>query len=314
MTGVLTTGQTSPRVLPEQPLVPLNNSVEKSTRGQLSQLVPTPQVTPPEFIQPNRTILCSPSPPTIERDSGVHASVEDTASTLASQLCQVELKRIPVSLSLRVGPHPTKLGCQTTSSPPQELCGVSSKHFSHKALTTKYINPSKFDWQTTRNTIHKIFSKLNSHNLYQVCPESLPSLAGVRGSTVRSETHTSSLALLSLSKAWVNTAIKNSRPQQTPATQISDKPLTIDKQDSDNNIVVKKYQNLNNLSLPILHYGDSGISVKILQRLLLFNGYAVELDGLFGALTETAVKAFQYRRNLVTDGIVGEKTWDELTK
>jgi peptidoglycan hydrolase-like protein with peptidoglycan-binding domain len=71
--------------------------------------------------------------------------------------------------------------------------------------------------------------------------------------------------------------------------------------------------NLNGESLPTLRFGQSGISVKILQRVLLSNGYVVPVDGMFGALTETAVKAFQSQRELTEDGIVGGNTWRELT-
>ncbi|MBD0265387.1 MAG: peptidoglycan-binding protein, partial [Tolypothrix sp. Co-bin9] len=69
-----------------------------------------------------------------------------------------------------------------------------------------------------------------------------------------------------------------------------------------------------NQNLPILGFGSSGISVKVLQRLLLSNGYAVRVDGAFGALTERAVKALQNRRYLGVDGVVGFRTWRELTK
>lgn len=69
-----------------------------------------------------------------------------------------------------------------------------------------------------------------------------------------------------------------------------------------------------NQNLPLLGFGSSGVSVKVLQRLLLSNGYAVRVDGVFGALTESAVKAFQNRRNLGVDGVVGSRTWRELTK
>ncbi|WP_017653445.1 peptidoglycan-binding domain-containing protein [Fortiea contorta] len=65
-------------------------------------------------------------------------------------------------------------------------------------------------------------------------------------------------------------------------------------------------------SLPNLRFGDSGDAVRVLQRLLLNNRYPVKLDGAFGALTETAVKAFQNQRNLSPDGVVGSRTWREL--
>jgi Putative peptidoglycan binding domain len=67
-------------------------------------------------------------------------------------------------------------------------------------------------------------------------------------------------------------------------------------------------------SLPNLEFGADGISVRVLQRLLVSNGYGMEIDGFFGALTEAAVRAFQNRRSLVVDGVVGQNTWRELTR
>lgn len=70
----------------------------------------------------------------------------------------------------------------------------------------------------------------------------------------------------------------------------------------------------NTAGLPTLRFGDSGESVRVLQRLLRSNGYPVTIDGTFGAITESAVKAFQTRRGLTADGIVGAITWRELTR
>ena len=66
-------------------------------------------------------------------------------------------------------------------------------------------------------------------------------------------------------------------------------------------------------SMPTLRFGDSGDAVRVLQRLLLSNGYDVGVDGTFAALTETAIKAFQDQRGLQADGVVGQGTWRELT-
>ena len=66
-------------------------------------------------------------------------------------------------------------------------------------------------------------------------------------------------------------------------------------------------------SLPTLRFGNSGTSVRILQRLLVSNGYAIRVDGAFGPLTETAVKAFQNRRSVGVDGVVGPVTWQQLS-
>jgi peptidoglycan hydrolase-like protein with peptidoglycan-binding domain len=65
--------------------------------------------------------------------------------------------------------------------------------------------------------------------------------------------------------------------------------------------------------LPTLRFGSRGDSVKALQRLLVSNGYFVKIDGVYGALTEAAVKAFQSGRGLRADGVVGSRTWGVLT-
>ncbi|BAT52831.1 unknown protein [Nostoc sp. NIES-3756] len=67
-------------------------------------------------------------------------------------------------------------------------------------------------------------------------------------------------------------------------------------------------------NLPTLRFGNSGMAVRALQRLLIAKGYAIRVDGNFGALTETAVKAFQDQRNLSVDGVVGPNTWFSLTR
>ncbi|MBW4616271.1 MAG: peptidoglycan-binding protein [Desmonostoc vinosum HA7617-LM4] len=76
---------------------------------------------------------------------------------------------------------------------------------------------------------------------------------------------------------------------------------------------VGRLQKLNRQSLPTLHFGSSGVAVRVLQRLLISNGYIIRVDGDFGPLTETAVKAFQNQQNLSADGVVGQRTWQALT-
>jgi murein L,D-transpeptidase YcbB/YkuD len=74
-----------------------------------------------------------------------------------------------------------------------------------------------------------------------------------------------------------------------------------------------RFQKFSSQPMPALYFGSSGVAVRVLQRLLVSNGYAVRVDGIYGALTETAVKAFQNQQNLATDGIVGQRTWRALT-
>lgn len=61
-----------------------------------------------------------------------------------------------------------------------------------------------------------------------------------------------------------------------------------------------------------LRKGDRGATVKILQTRLCDKGYTVAVDGIFGAKTHGAVKAYQADHDLRVDGVVGSKTWSAL--
>jgi peptidoglycan LD-endopeptidase CwlK len=56
-----------------------------------------------------------------------------------------------------------------------------------------------------------------------------------------------------------------------------------------------------------LKLGSKGKDVERIQRAL-----KIKVDGIFGKQTEVAVKAYQKRKGLVVDGIVGPKTWNML--
>lgn len=57
----------------------------------------------------------------------------------------------------------------------------------------------------------------------------------------------------------------------------------------------------------LLKVGSTGNKVKELQKLL-----SLTTDGVFGIDTLKAVKNFQSKNGLVSDGIVGNRTWDVL--
>ena len=69
-------------------------------------------------------------------------------------------------------------------------------------------------------------------------------------------------------------------------------------------------------SAPPLRTGDSGDAVRDLQQRLIAAGVPVPPHeiGAFGAATETAVRAFQTRRTIRVDGIVGRETWAALVE
>jgi hypothetical protein len=63
-----------------------------------------------------------------------------------------------------------------------------------------------------------------------------------------------------------------------------------------------------------LKLGDKNPKVRLIQEWLSLNGVSVSLDGDFGPATEAAVKRFQTKHSLQSDGIVEEKTFEALTK
>lgn len=83
---------------------------------------------------------------------------------------------------------------------------------------------------------------------------------------------------------------------------------------------VEEVENGVDITLPILKRASKGEAVKSLQRLLNAMGHldsdgkALETDGVFGAKTEYAVKAFQKAENIDKDGMVGPDTWNHLLK
>ncbi len=67
------------------------------------------------------------------------------------------------------------------------------------------------------------------------------------------------------------------------------------------------------LDPPTVRNGSSGPAVRLLQQLLIDNGFDPgDVDGEFGPNTESAVREFQDLLGLDDDGIVGQKTWAAL--
>lgn len=68
-----------------------------------------------------------------------------------------------------------------------------------------------------------------------------------------------------------------------------------------------------NNATPLLRFGARGAAVTDLQMKLQAAGvFPHTVDGVFGSLTQTAVRNFQRQQGLIVDGIVGSQTWGKL--
>lgn len=63
----------------------------------------------------------------------------------------------------------------------------------------------------------------------------------------------------------------------------------------------------------ILYRGCRGDDVVKVQKILAAIGYVLDLDGIFGPMTEECVKTYQACHGLEVDGKVGPLTWAEMT-
>jgi peptidoglycan hydrolase-like protein with peptidoglycan-binding domain len=78
------------------------------------------------------------------------------------------------------------------------------------------------------------------------------------------------------------------------------------------------------ITLPTLRKGDQGKSVQMLQRILLDNGFlgaagvrlgnpsGVIVDGVYGSITEAAVRDLQQRYQAPVTGKMNPQTWEVL--
>ena len=61
-----------------------------------------------------------------------------------------------------------------------------------------------------------------------------------------------------------------------------------------------------------LRQGSQGTHIRTIQQRLKDLGYAITIDGNFGPGTREVIVAFQRKKNLLADGMVGPKTWAGL--
>ena len=64
----------------------------------------------------------------------------------------------------------------------------------------------------------------------------------------------------------------------------------------------------------VFSIGDTGESVREIQKMLSRAGVRVKIDGYYGRETEAAIREFQLKNNLVVDGVLGNVTYKALSK
>lgn len=65
--------------------------------------------------------------------------------------------------------------------------------------------------------------------------------------------------------------------------------------------------------LEVLEYGSTGQAVKALQALLNAHGQHLDVDGIFGSCTQSALMIFQDQKKLAS-GICDLQTWEALIR
>ena len=82
------------------------------------------------------------------------------------------------------------------------------------------------------------------------------------------------------------------------------------------NVLYARYTAKHGLTVPypgiVLRSGSAGGCVRLVQQKLNTDGERLTTDGKFGASTVAAVKRYQTRHSLTSDGSVGKDTWEKM--
>ena len=82
------------------------------------------------------------------------------------------------------------------------------------------------------------------------------------------------------------------------------------------NVLYTRYTAKHGLKVPypgiVLRSGSAGGCVRLVQQKLNAEGERLTTDGKFGASTVAAVKRYQTRHSLTSDGSVGKDTWEKM--
>ena len=77
-------------------------------------------------------------------------------------------------------------------------------------------------------------------------------------------------------------------------------------------ISVITHEEIEGECVEVVEYGSTGNAVKALQALLNCHGQHLEVDGIFGSLTQTALIIYQDQEQLPATGTADMLTWSAL--
>lgn len=89
--------------------------------------------------------------------------------------------------------------------------------------------------------------------------------------------------------------------------------LIIERQDRQP-ISIITHEELSEECFEVVEYGSSGNAVKALQALLNCNGQHLEVDGIFGSLTQTSLIIYQDLVQLPANGVADIRVWESLIR
>lgn len=69
---------------------------------------------------------------------------------------------------------------------------------------------------------------------------------------------------------------------------------------------------VNDECVEVLEFGCTGNAVKALQALLNCHGQHLEIDGIFGNITQTALMIYQDSKGMAQDGVASKEVWLSL--
>jgi len=113
-------------------------------------------------------------------------------------------------------------------------------------------------------------------------------------------------------KYGLNIAVDNIYGQKTKRALVKALQTELNKQFNAKLVVDGIFGSLTKNACVVVEKGDSGNITYLIQAMLVCKGYNIEVDSIFGNNTQSAIKDYQNKNGLSTDGICGKNTFAKL--